>query len=153
MNDIEKTEEIETEELIFKRFPADKQEQVRALVNYATLMGLNGKDLVSIGGKLDRIKVRREIDANREIIDSMNLQRVGKDPSMRYRWSYISNGVRYYFDQADWYGVRLRSSAANKTKTVVVANSYELGRWRYDDNVFLPDVMLNVYHGHILLNF
>jgi hypothetical protein len=48
------------EELLFKRFPADKQEQVRQLVAYAQLMGLDGKDLVSIGGKLDHIKASAE---------------------------------------------------------------------------------------------
>ena len=43
-------------EINFKRFPREKQEQIRQLVNYATLMGLDGKDLISIGSKLERIK-------------------------------------------------------------------------------------------------
>ena len=150
----EQIETEETEELIFKRFPADKQEQVRALVNYATLMGLDGKDLVSIGGKLDRIKVRREIEANRAIIESMDIQTIGKDTSLRHRWAYVSDGVRYYFTNADWWGVNIRNSATNKSRHVPIRSSYNLGtRFKYRENAFLADIMLNVYHGHVLLNF
>ena len=47
-------------ELIFRRFPEDKQEQIRQLVAYTTLMGLSGTDLVSIGGKLNRIEEKNQ---------------------------------------------------------------------------------------------
>lgn len=46
----------DTDELKFRRFSEDKQEQVRQLVAYTTLMGLSGKDLISIGTKLERIR-------------------------------------------------------------------------------------------------
>lgn len=148
-------EENETEELVFRRFPAEKQEQVRALVNYATLMGLNGKDLVSIGGKLDRIQLRREYETNREIVESMDLDTVGKDQDFRNRWSYEVNGVRYYFDDADWYSVRIRSVATKKTKVMSLQEEYRFGPrvWRYRGSPWVGNVMLHVYHGHIKLNF
>ncbi len=57
-------------ELIFRRFPAEKQDQVRGLVEYAMLMGLNGRDLVSIGGKLDRLKLITEREQNIRTIES-----------------------------------------------------------------------------------
>jgi hypothetical protein len=149
------SEDTEVEELVFRRFPANKQEQVRQLVAYATLMGLSGKDLVSIGGKLDRIQFRRECTTNRAIIESMELDTVGKDTDFRQRWSYKSNGVRYYFDEADWHYVRIRSIATKKTMVVPLREEYHFGprNWRYRGSFWVGNVMLNVYHGHIQLNF
>ena len=43
----------------FKRFSEDKQEQIRQFVSYAQMMGLTGKDIRSIGDKLDRRRVDR----------------------------------------------------------------------------------------------
>lgn len=74
---------MDEEELVFKRFPAEKQDQVRGLVNYATLMGLTGKDLVSIGGKLDRIKVSRERVRNRELVQTVKIEPIHKDSASR----------------------------------------------------------------------
>lgn len=148
------SEEIETEELIFKRFPADKQDQVRSLVNYATLMGLNGKDLISIGGKLDRIQDRREAMANRAIIEAMDIQPIGKDTNLRNRWAYRVNGIRYHFYDADWYSVQIKNCATNRSKRFQVSNSYNLGpRFKFRGSAFLADVMLSVYYGDISLNF
>ena len=148
------SEEIETEELIFKRFPADKQDQVRGLVNYATLMGLNGKDLISIGGKLNRIQDRREVMANRAIIEAMDIQPIGKDTNLRNRWAYRVNGIRYHFYDADWYSVQIKNCATNRLKRFQVSNSYNLGpRFKFRGSAFLADVMLSVYHGDISLNF
>ena len=61
-----------------KRFPKDKHEQIAGLVQYATLMGLTGKDLVSIGGKMDRDSVRKERKSRLEICDSMVVPLKGK---------------------------------------------------------------------------
>lgn len=148
------SEEIETEELIFKRFPADKQDQVRGLVNYATLMGLNGKDLISIGGKLNRIQDQREVMANRAIIEAMDIQPIGKDTNLQNRWAYRVNGIRYHFYDADWYSVQIKNCATNRLKRFQVSNSYNLGpRFKFRGSAFLADVMLSVYHGDISLNF
>lgn len=54
-----------------KRFPKDKHEQIAGLVQYATLMGLTGKDLVSIGGKMDRDNAKKERARRLEICNSM----------------------------------------------------------------------------------
>lgn len=54
-----------------KRFPKDKHEQIAGLVQYATLMGLTGRDLVSIGGKMDRDNVKKERARRLEICNSM----------------------------------------------------------------------------------
>ena len=67
--------------LHFRRFSAEKQDQIRALVNYATLMGLDGRDLVSIGNKLNRIAARRKIKYNQDITDDMltHVELIGLD--------------------------------------------------------------------------
>lgn len=54
-----------------KRFPKDKHEQIAGLVQYATLMGLTGRDLVSIGGKMDRDHAKKERARRKEICESM----------------------------------------------------------------------------------
>ena len=54
-----------------KRFPKDKHEQIAGLVQYATLMGLSGRDLVSIGGKMDRDNVKKERARRLDICKSM----------------------------------------------------------------------------------
>jgi hypothetical protein len=138
--------------LHFRRFPQEKQEQVRALVNYATLMGLDGKDLVSIGGKLDRIKAKQEIERNREIVRSMGTRTIGKDSNRYRRWAWTSgDGTVYHFEGANWSEVRVTNTKTKVTARVRYSNDYPVGRWALDSNRSLCDVMLNIYHGDIKL--
>lgn len=149
-------EELDVE-IEFPRFPKEKQDQIRQLVAYVTLMGLDGKDLVSIGGKLDRLKAKNEIMRNRAVIDNMLKEKVivtvGKDKDMRSRWAYITPAGRYYFSNADWYGVKIVNSKTGVQKSLPVVNFYNFGRYRVGNNRELANVMLNVYHGDIPLNF
>ena len=148
--ELEQSQAVEEEVLLqFRRFPAEKQEQVRALVNYATLMGLDGKDLVSIGGKLDRIKFKRETESNRAIVREMNVRTVGKDGNAYQRWAWTAaDGTIYHFSDTRWSDVKITN-----TKTKVIArvgyttHKYPVGRWSWMGNRNLADVMLNVYHG------
>ena len=86
------------EELVFKRFSADKQDQVRGLVNYATLMGLTGKDLVSIGGKLDRLRRAQKTKANMEVVKSFDLLPIGDRISDRRFKLKTATGDAYNFE-------------------------------------------------------
>lgn len=147
--------EEDTETLVFKRFPEDKQEQVRGLVNYALLMGLNGKDLVSIGGKLDRIKIRREEQRNEEIVKSIKVDKVGKDKDMRNRWSYKVGDVRYYFQAGGgWYNsVSITNSKTGVRRHFTYDQYHVSRRLNIERNYYLPHVMLAVHDGTIQLNF
>lgn len=149
-------EELDVE-IEFPRFPKEKQDQIRQLVAYTTLMGLDGKDLISIGGKLDRLKIKNEVARNRAIIENMVKEKtivaVGKDKDMRLRWAYITPTGRYWFRDADWSDVTITSASTGKTKTVVIPSWHNFGRFRVDQNRNLPNVMLCVYNGEILLNF
>lgn len=144
-------------EIEFPRFPKEKQDQIRQLVSYVTLMGLDGKDLVSIGGKLDRLKVKNEIMRNRAVVDNMLAEKVivtvGKDRDMRHRWAYITPNGRYYFKDCDWRSVTITNSKTAKTQTMPVPSWYNFGRYRVGNNRELPNIMLCVYNGEILLNF
>lgn len=92
------------DELFFTRFPKEKQEQVRGLVQYATLIGLTGKDLVSIGGKLDRIKARYDKEQKMSIIRGYQCLPIGKDTndevSFSHRFKLKTPSGAYNFTRA-----------------------------------------------------
>lgn len=145
--------------LHFRRFSDEKQDQVRALVNYATLMGLDGKDLISIGGKLNRIKERREMERNRDIADEFvkSCKPVGKDSMAKggrdlRRWVYTDGtGRKWRFDESDYWTTKVTSDTG-VTKRFRNLDRYDISRssghlWT------IRQVMLNVHHGTIQLNF
>jgi hypothetical protein len=153
-------ETVEEEVLLsFRRFPADKQEQVRALVNYATLMGLNGRDLVSIGGKLDRIAKRRELERDLVIAEEMckSCTLIGNDKksnTMRdiRRWTYTDGaGRKWRFDEADYWQVAVTSDTGVKRRFRNLER-FNLGRGG-NGSWNMKHTMLNVHSGKITLNF
>lgn len=150
------------EEIFFKRFPAEKQDQVRGLVEYATLMGLSGKDLVSIGGKLDRLKSGAERERNMEIVRSFEMLPIGDDK--RWRSSYLQDhldqrfkiktvGGAYNFD----YSYSTWSVKSLKTGVTV---SHRVDGWAYELASSLAwtrrnryAMILDIAHGKFQLNF
>lgn len=66
-----KMEDLELNFTKLKRFSREKHDQIASLINYATLMGLSGKDLVSIGGKMERDSSSKERKERIAICDSM----------------------------------------------------------------------------------
>ena len=144
------------EELLFKRFPAEKQEQVRQLVAYAQLMGLDGKDLVSIGGKLDRIKAAAEYKRNKSLVESsfifLNIGRDTGEYSLNNRWRIKTAGGSYTFEATGWDMYRVKS---NKTGGIInhrVTPDYSLGTGDYYKRRRYA-VMLDVCNGLLPLNF
>jgi hypothetical protein len=145
------------EELLFKRFPAEKQEQVRQLVAYAQLMGLDGKDLVSIGGKLDRIRASAEYRRNKSLVETLfTFLYVGRDAGeydLNNRWRIKTDSGSYTFQAQGWDVYRVRS---NRTGTVrdhrVVVADYSLGSGDYYKRRRYA-VMLDVCNGLLPLNF
>jgi hypothetical protein len=141
------------EELFFKRFPLEKQDQVRQLVSFATLMGLTGKDLVSIGGKLDRIRLAIERDRLRGIVNEMDLRAI-KSPRGSYTnsWHLVSGGTKYHFKGDMWGGIVTNTDTKAKHSWNYLSNwYYELGSFSKFNNSSIPKVMLNVWDGSITL--
>lgn len=147
---------MEEAELLFKRFPVDKQEQVRQLVAYAQLMGLDGKDLVSIGGKLDRIKASAEYKRNKSLVESsFEFLYVGRDTDeyhLNNRWRIKTAGGSYTFTAQGWDVYRIKSNRTGTTIDHRVSTDYSLGSGDYYKRRRYA-VMLDVCNGIIPLNF
>jgi hypothetical protein len=146
---------FDEEQLFFKRFPENQQDQIRALVNYVTLMGLTGKDLVSIGGKLDRLNASREYARNKQMIADMKPLPVGKDKNLRTdRFKIKAVDGSYVFEKkysSDW---RITSSKTKVSKTVSTDSySYQLGKNHNWDKRSYMSILLDVANGKVLLDF
>ena len=144
------------EELLFKRFPAEKQEQVRQLVAYAQLMGLDGKDLVSIGGKLDRIKASSEWKRNKSLVEStFTFLNVGRDFGEFYlnrRWRIKTVAGSFTFSESGWDMYRVKSNKTGAVRDHRVTTDYSLGGGDYYKQRRYA-VMLDVCNGLLPLNF
>lgn len=153
--------EINEEELLFKRFPAEKQDQIRSLVNYATLMGLSGKDLVSIGGKLDRIKEANQRKHNIAIAQGFKCFEYGNKPvKNRYYYSGDPIDVKfklkttagdYNFTFGDQY-YRIKSVSTGVTRVHYLHNAYSVGRMPYMRR-YRYWCLLDISNGHLVLDF
>jgi len=151
---------MDEEELFFKRFPESKQDQVRQLVSFATLMGLTGKDLVSIGGKLDRIKVAQDLKNRKQIIAGYVVSPIGKDANhskseqerkMQSRFKLeTANGV-YHFQHNHYNGFTV-TNPRTKIKVNHTAQYRDWGRlsWIVRDRY---NVLMDVHEGLLQLNF
>lgn len=134
-----------------KRFDKAKHDQLEGLLEWCALMGLTGKDLVSLGGHIDRAQAAQEAKSNRVLAETITFDPVGNTTDMSNKWSYNTPNGRYTFQDSSWGRIVIIS---NKTK--VRRNSrvemYQLGRmnWRTRDRL---NCALNIIHGQILLDF
>jgi hypothetical protein len=142
-------------QLEFRRFSAEKQEQVRQLVAYTQLMGLTGADLVSIGGKLERMRKRRELESNLAIGLSYKCVPVGQSKKLQElnknsKWYWTDgNGTKWRFERERYYSSTIVTNCSSgRQKTFYI-----------DDLVTAPrtnvcaNIMANVHAGYIILNF
>jgi hypothetical protein len=134
-----------------KRFDKAKHDQLEGLIEWCLLMGLTGKDLVSLGGHLDRAQKATEATQNRTLADTIKFDPVGSDTAMSERWSYLTPNGRYTFSDKSWERVTVTS---NKTKVRkhFKLEYYEIGRisWQKRDRM---QCALNLINGNIQLNF
>ena len=136
-------------ELEFKRFSKDKQEQIRQLVSFATLMGLSGKDLVSIGGKLDRIAARRDMESRLAVVKAYDIQPIGKDTHTMDRFKLELDGVMYHFknDYGNW---DITNTQTKKSKMHYNRGWMTWGRidWRIRERY---NFLWDLYQGQVTL--
>jgi hypothetical protein len=145
------------DELIFKRFPAEKQEQVRGLVNYALLMGLSGKDLVSIGGKLDRIRTTQERKRIKELIETVKVEPVGITSVYERFKIETTNGAVYQFSHKGYQDIwTVKSTKTNITREhiiqpgLVYSRAFPQVTW---DRRYQLAMRLDLAQGKFLLDF
>jgi len=157
------TEDQELEkELIFKRFPEEKQEQVRGLVSYATLMGLTGKDLVSIGQKLVRMDVAHEKRSNSARIADFvchPVDRNGRELDIDSAFKLKTARGSYTFEQRGGLRWVVTSSKTRVKKTHSIHNRDAgfAGRssgWYTSSYLHRrQQVLLDIADGHLVLDF
>lgn len=149
------------EELKFKRFSKDKQEQIRQFVSYAQMMGLTGKDIRSIGDKLDRDRKAEERKANMEAIKTFTCMPIGIDRDYgaariedrldeRFKLDLSGNKYKFEYDYGWWNITSYKTKQTIKHRPsydyeIKNTNSWARGaRWQ---------ILLDLYYGKINLNF
>jgi len=136
-----------------KRFDKKQHDQLEQLISWSTLMGLTGKDLVSLGGHIARAQAREESVKNLEIAQGFPVEFVGKDTKMEKRWSIKNIYGRYTCEcSSGW--VDTVSALSNKTgiRKSFPVSGYELGRGHYYDHTRYS-FLLDVHSGKIVLDF
>lgn len=108
------------QDLTFRRFSLEKQDQIRQLVAYTTLLGLTGNDLISIGGRLERLTRSREVRQNRQLAQEQydSLDEVWQN-SRNYGKKFIytaSSGIKYSIETDHWLGVSVTNNKTGKSK-------------------------------------
>ena len=134
-----------------KRFDKTKHEQLEGLLQWCTLMGLTGKDLVSLGGHIDRAQAAAEIKSNRALAETIKFDPVGADMSMSNKWSYNTPNGRYTFNDTSWGRVAVTSNKTKVRKNIQI-EQYQLGRLHWQKRERL-NCALNIIHGRIVLDF
>lgn len=140
-----------------KRFPKDKQAQIMQLVAWAEMLGLTGRDLVAIGGKIDRDIAAKERDENREICKTFTCLHIGLDRSekqLNQRFKLKIDKSSYRFERDGLSSVTVYSNRTN-IKKFFILEPYELGRndYGYYSPYWRQSVLLNIYFGKIKLDF
>lgn len=134
-----------------KRFDKAKHDQLEGLLEWCQLMGLTGKDLVSLGGHIERSQLAAEAKSNRTLAETITFDPVGSDTEMSNKWSYLTPDGRYTFQDARWGQVTVVS---NKTKVRknFRTEMYQLGRMHWGKRDRLQ-CALNIINGRIVLDF
>ena len=138
-----------------KRFSKEKMQQVEQFIAYATLMGLTGEDLVSIGGKLTRDSKRDIIKANMEIVRSFECLKIGGDWNISSRFKLKTPAGNYNIHNDQWsYHEWTIHSLKTKAKKTVVADpyNYDLPKVDYQTRARYA-LLLHIAAGKIPLNF
>jgi hypothetical protein len=109
-----------------KRFSDDKKEQLEQFVAYAQLMGLSGRDLVAIGGKIEREQAKQKKIANMEIVRSFDCLPIGSDTiyNLDERFKLKTLHGAYNFEDDGWNRWEV-VSLKTKVKRSHYADSYE----------------------------
>ena len=135
-----------------KRFDEAKHEQLEGLLQWCALMGLSGKDLVSLGGHITRMEVASEAKSNRKLAETITFDPVGEhDYNNSNKWSYNTPNGRYTFQDTNWGRVAVTSNKTKVRKNIQI-EQYQLGRLHWQKRERL-NCALNIIHGKIVLDF
>jgi hypothetical protein len=125
------------------RFSKDRQEQLEQFVAYAQLMGLSGRDLVAIGGKIEREQAKQRKLANMEIVRGFDCLPIGADTKhdLGKRFKLKTADGAYNFEYDGWSRWEITSL---KTKA---KQGHSVDIWDYD----LPKTDYRIRHRYAIL--
>lgn len=137
-----------------KRFSKEKMIQVEQLISYATLMGLTGTDLISIGGRIEREKANIAKKANMEIINSFTCLPYGVNRNIDDRFKLKTPNGNYNFTRDSWDDWKILSLKTDATRYHHAdRHAYDLPR---SNNGWCPSryaLLLDIAAGKLQLNF
>jgi hypothetical protein len=149
-------------EITFKRFSKDKQEQIRQFVAYAQMCGLSGKDIRSIGDKLDREARAEEKRQNMEIVNGFECLPIGDDRRHQKHKNYYQNILSNRFKlktargaynfSREWAAWDIKSLSTGVTKRYHPGEDYELGVLSWEHRLRYS-VLLDIAQGRLKLDF
>jgi len=137
------------------RFSKDKQEQLEQFVAYAQLMGLSGRDLVAIGGKIDREQAKQRKLSNMEIIRGFDCITIGADTihDLDKRFKLKTASGAYNFEDDGWSRWEVTSLKTKVKKTHFVDTyDYDLPKTDYRTRQRYA-MLLDIASGKFPLNF
>jgi len=137
------------------RFSEDKQEQLEQFVAYAQLMGLSGRDLVAIGGKIEREQAKQRKLSNMEIVRGFECLPIGADTrhDLDKRFKLKTVDGAYNFNDDGW-GRWEVTSLRTKVKRAhsIFGNDYDLPKtdWRTRQRYA---ILMDIATGKFKLDF
>jgi hypothetical protein len=145
------------------RFPESKHEQIKQLMGYIQLCGVTGRDLVSIGGYIDRERKKEMSKKNLARIADLDIRAIGAAkkvkpewPWWHHRWRVVTAaGDKYDFTDDVWHHYKVYSHSTKTYKIASPTNQYSGAwptTWRYN-KITAHEMMMDVADGRFLLNF
>lgn len=139
------------DEIYFKRFDDKKQEQIRQLVSYCTLLGLSPDDLVSIGNRLKRFKTSSEAKHNKTLIKDLY-----NDVFVR-RYSYWDLKFDFSYKKeiyhCEYHHYKTYITIRNKRTEIVKTCDVKLYNVGTGIKGLIGVFLLNIKNGDIVIDF
>lgn len=135
-----------------KRFEAGKAPQIEQLISYVTLLGLSGRDLIAVGGKMEREKTRQTRIQNDEIVKTFEVEKIGQDYDIDHRHRFKVRTVNGSYNiENDGYSRFIATNTKSKQTRYFAFTERPVGARGYSWGV--KQMILAVYHGDIKLDF
>lgn len=140
-----------------KRFPEGKHEQIRQLMSYIEMCGVTGRDLVSIGGYIDRQRAKEQYQHAKErvqgYIDQRVIRTIGADhPDQlinRFKFKTVNGD---YNCEGNWSSWEVVSVKTKIRKTFHPDERNWPGHLHWGRRSFY-NMILDIADGNIQLNF
>ncbi len=141
-----------------KRFPESKHDQILQVMSYLEMCGLSGRDLVSIGGFVDRRATSTRYKAAKQRVDDYikhkTIVPIGKDGTgqMQNRFRYKGIDGDYVFSSDGWSDWKVTSVKTNDVKRFAVTDRIWPSHVHWTRRHFYS-VIMDIAEGNIKLNF